>query len=79
MVFTYLWWPSSSPADERSAWKLRISGHDFPPKSSEFPKIPEPEKATCYLSDIQAYGETHLARLYDKTSIHPNERFSMQV
>ena len=39
----------------------------------------EPEKAMCYLTDIQGYDEAHLAWLYNKASLHAIERFFMQV
>jgi hypothetical protein len=39
----------------------------------------EPEKAICYLTDIQGYDEDHLAWLYNKASLHAIDRFFMQV
>jgi hypothetical protein len=44
-----------------------------------FPNMGEPEKAMCYLTDIQGYDEDHLAWLYNKASLHAIDRFFMQV
>lgn len=44
-----------------------------------FPNMSEPEKAVCYLTDYQDYDEDHLARLYNKASLHAIDRFFMQV
>ncbi|MGO9954147.1 MAG: hypothetical protein ACLPN1_18315 [Dissulfurispiraceae bacterium] len=44
-----------------------------------FPSMSEPEKAVCYLTDIQGYDEDHLAWLYNKASLHAIDRFFMQV
>lgn len=44
-----------------------------------FPNMSEPEKAVCYLTDYQDYDEDHLARLYNKASIHAIDCFFMQV
>ncbi len=44
-----------------------------------FPNMGEPEKAMCYLTDIQNYDEDHLAWLYNKASLHAIDRFFMQV
>lgn len=44
-----------------------------------FPNMGEPEKAVCYLTDIQNYDEDHLAWLYNKASLHAISRFFMQV
>ena len=44
-----------------------------------FPNMGEPEKAMCYLTDIQRYDEDHLAWLYNKASLHAIDRFFMQV
>jgi len=30
----------------------------------------EPEKAICYLTDIQGYDKDHLASFYNKASLH---------
>ncbi len=44
-----------------------------------FPNMSEPEKAVCYLTDYKDYDEDHLARLYNKASLHAIDRFFMQV
>jgi len=44
-----------------------------------FPNMGEPEKAVCYLMDIQRYDEDHLAWLYNKASLYAIDRFFMQV
>lgn len=44
-----------------------------------FPNMGEPEKAMCYLTDIQNYDEDHLAWLYNKASLHAINRFFMQI
>lgn len=44
-----------------------------------FPNMSEPEKAVCYLTDYGDYDEDHLARLYNKASLHAIDRFFMQV
>lgn len=44
-----------------------------------FPNMSEPEKAVCYLTDYKDYGEDHLARLYNKASLHAIDCFFMQV
>jgi transposase-like protein len=44
-----------------------------------FPSMSEPEKAICYLTDYGDYKPDHLARLYAKASLHPIDRFFMQV
>jgi len=44
-----------------------------------FPHMGEPEKATCYLTDIQDYDDDHRARLYGKASLHAIDRFFMQI
>lgn len=44
-----------------------------------FPNMSEPEKAVCYLTDYGDYDEDHLARLYNKSSLHAIDRFFMQV
>lgn len=43
-----------------------------------FPSMSEPEKAFCYLTDIQEYDEDHLAWLYNKASPDAIDRFFMQ-
>ena len=44
-----------------------------------FPSMGEPEKAMCYLTDVQRYDEDHTAWLYSKASMHAVDRFFMQV
>lgn len=44
-----------------------------------FPSMSEPEKAMCYLTDLQDYEQDHLARLYAKASLHAIDSFFMQV
>lgn len=44
-----------------------------------FPNMSEPEKAICYLTDYKDYDEDHLARLYNKASMHAIDCFFMQV
>jgi len=44
-----------------------------------FPGMNEPEKAMCYLTDVQGYDEDHKAWLYNKASLHAIDRFFMQV
>jgi hypothetical protein len=44
-----------------------------------FPNMGEPEKAMCYLTDIQQYDDEHLAWLYNKASLHAIDRFFMQL
>ena len=42
-----------------------------------FPSMSEPEKAVCYLTNIQGYDEDRLAWLYNKASLHAIDRFFM--
>ena len=44
-----------------------------------FPNMSEPEKAVCYLTDYRDYDADHLARLYNKASLHAVDCFFMQV
>ncbi len=44
-----------------------------------FPNMGEPQKSMCYLTDIHAYDEDHLAWLYNKASLHAIDCFFMQV
>lgn len=44
-----------------------------------FPNMSEPEKAVCYLTDYKDYDSDHLARLYNKASMHAIDCFFMQV
>jgi len=47
--------------------------------SHPFPNMSEPEKAVCCLTDYKDYDENHLARLYNKASLHAIDCFFMQV
>ena len=47
--------------------------------SHPFPNMSEPEKAVCYLTDYKDYDADHLARLYNKASLHAIDCFFMQV
>jgi hypothetical protein len=53
-------------------WQDRWLTHPLPDMS-------EPEKAVCYLTDFGDYDPDHLARLYQKASLHGIDRFFMQV
>lgn len=53
-------------------WKDRWVEHPFP-------NMGEPEKAMCYLTDMQGYDEDHIAWLYNKASMHAIDKFFMQV
>ncbi|MFS8086471.1 MAG: hypothetical protein ACMG6H_12635 [Acidobacteriota bacterium] len=44
-----------------------------------FPDMSEPKKAVCYLTEFGDYTADHLARLYQKASLHGIDRFFMQV
>lgn len=44
-----------------------------------FPNMSEPERAACYLTDYGDYDTDHLARLYNKASLHAIDCFFMQV
>ncbi len=48
-----------------------------------FPHMSEPEKAICYLTSLREksydYDNEHMARLYEKASLHPIDRFFMQA
>lgn len=46
---------------------------------SPLPKMNEPEKAICYLTDYGDYDTDHLANLYRKASLGGIDRFFMQV
>lgn len=43
-----------------------------------FPNMSEPQKAVCFLTEYHDYDEDHLARLYNKASLHAIDRFFMQ-
>jgi transposase-like protein len=53
-------------------WKDRWLTHPFP-------RMSEPEKAVCYLTDYDAYDEDHLAWLYNKASLRASDAFFMPV
>jgi hypothetical protein len=53
-------------------WQDRWLAHPLPDMS-------EPEKAVCYLTEFGDYDADHLARLYQKASLHGIDRFFMQV
>jgi transposase-like protein len=46
-----------------------------------FPDMSEPEKAICWLTDLQdrAYDADHIASLYSKATLHGIDRFFMQA
>ena len=44
-----------------------------------FPNMSEPERAACYLTDYGDYDTDHLARLYNKASLHAIDGFFMLV
>lgn len=44
-----------------------------------FPKMNEPQKAICHLTDFKDYDPDHLAHLYRKASLHGIDRFFMLV
>lgn len=44
-----------------------------------FPDMSEPEKAVCYLTNRGEYGESHLAQLYLKASLHEVDSYFNQV
>lgn len=44
-----------------------------------FPTMGEPDKAVCYLTDYQDLDDDHLANLYLKATMHPIDRFFMQI
>lgn len=43
------------------------------------PTMGEPEKAVCHLTDLGDYDPDHLARLFLKATMHPIDRFFMQI
>jgi len=53
-------------------WQDRWLTHPLPDMS-------EPQKAVCYLTDFCDLDADHLARLYQKASLHGIDRFFMQV
>ncbi len=46
-----------------------------------FPDMSEPDKAMCHLTDVGQYdgNPQHLARLFDRASLHAIDRFFMQL
>ena len=54
------------------AWKDKWAMHPFPNSS-------EALKAVCYLTDYGDYDPGHVASLYLKATLHPIDRFFMQV
>lgn len=53
-------------------WQDRWLAHPLPDMS-------EPQKAVCHLTNYSDYDADHLARLYQKASLHGIDRFFMQV
>ena len=43
------------------------------------PDMGEPEKEVAYITDVHSYDSMHLARLFDRGSLHSLDRFFMQV
>lgn len=43
------------------------------------PTMSEPAKRVCWLTDLGDYDEEHAARLYLKATLHPIDRYFMQV
>lgn len=59
-------------AKEFGHWRDRWVEHPLP-------IMTEPEKRLCWLTDLGDYDEDHSARLYLKATLHPIDRFFMQV
>lgn len=59
-------------AKEFGHWRDRWVEHPLP-------IMTEPEKRACWLTDLGDYDEDHAARLYLKATLHPIDRFFMQV
>ena len=53
-------------------WKDRWMVHPLP-------KMSEPEKAVCHLTDMDHLSEDRLAKLYLKATLHPIDKFFMQA
>jgi len=53
-------------------WKDRWMVHPLP-------KMSEPEKAVCHLTDMDHLSDDHLANLYLKATLHPIDKFFMQA
>lgn len=43
------------------------------------PNMAEPDKRVCWLTDVGDYDEERIARLYLKATLHPIDRYFMQV
>lgn len=48
-------------------------------KADHAVRVSEPQKAVCYLTDCGDHDADHLARPYQKASLHAIDRFFMQV
>jgi transposase-like protein len=57
---------------ELGKWKDRWLAHPLPSMS-------EPDRRICWLTDLGDYDEMHAARLYLKATLHPIDRYFMQV
>jgi len=58
--------------EEIGHWKDRWMVHPLP-------KMAEPEKAVCHLTNTGGLSADHLANLYLKATLHPIDRFFMQA
>jgi hypothetical protein len=65
-------WQGLHKMREIGKWKDRWLFHPLPSMS-------EPEKALCYLTDFGDYDDDHLARLYNKGSLHAVDSFFNRV
>jgi transposase-like protein len=52
---------------------------DDPWLSHPLPNLCEPIKKVCWLTDLAGYSKDHIARLYLKATLHPIDRYFMQV
>jgi transposase-like protein len=59
-------------AKEFGHWRDKWVAHPLP-------IMTEPDKRVCWLTDLGDYDEDHAARLYLKATLHPVDRFFMQV
>lgn len=59
-------------AKEIGHWRDRWVAHPLP-------KMTEPDKRVCWLTDLGDYDDDHAARLFLKATLHPVDRFFMQV
>lgn len=57
---------------ELGEWKDRWLAHPLPSMS-------EPDRRVCWLTDMGGYDALHAARLYLKATLHPIDRYFMQV